>query len=176
VDDLAHTGDRSWFCADEPAVKDQVVELDPGRSVSDPTTVLVFHHRFEHEAFWDGGRLEYSTDNGASWHDILAGDGATVQANPHRFLEGGYRGRLGYGTGTPLAGEQAWTGVTGGWVKTVVDLGDLVGLEPRFRWRLVCDSSEAGAGWWVDDVELWLTRRCTSVSLPSPREIGGRRP
>ena len=176
VDELAFRGDRSWFCADEAVVKDQVVELEQPVSVDDPNTVLAFYHLFDHEVFWDGGRLEYSSDGGATWHDILDGDGATVPANPGRFLLGGYTGTLSFGTGNPLAGERAWTGFVSGWLETVVDLADFAGLDLRLRWRLVCDASEAETGWWLDDVELWLTSSCTATTLSGPRAGGGRRP
>jgi len=174
--DVSHTGMHAWYCADESAIKDQVLELERDFRIDDPTMVLSFHHVFDHEIFWDGGRLEYSTDSGVSWHDILDGDGVTVAANPDRFLLGGYNGTLSFGTGNPLAGEWAWTGFVTGWLETVVDLGDMVGLDVRFRWRLGCDVTEAGTGWWLDDVELWLTRSCTTVTLPPPRDGVGRRP
>jgi len=176
VDDVAHSGERSWFCRNEPRVKDQVVALVDGFEILDDSTVFSFYHLYDLEPFWDGGRLEYSTDGGSSWHDILHGNGATVGDNPGRFLRGGYSGFVSVGTGHPFGGERAWTGFDDGWTDTVVDLTDFVGLTVRFRWRLGCDRADARAGWWVDDVELRTTTRCETVALPQPRRGQGRRP
>lgn len=176
VEDAAHTGYRSWFCRDEPRVKDQVVGLTEEFQIADATTVLAFAHLFDLEPFWDGGRLEVSTDGGSSWRDILDGDGSTVAPNPARFLAGGYTGFISPGTGNPLAGAAAWTGFDVGWTTTVVDLADFVGLGVRFRWRLGCDQSDARVGWWLDDVELRTTSRCETVESPPPRPVRGRRP
>jgi hypothetical protein len=175
VDDFARTGSRSWFCANEGVIKDQVVGLVGGFEITDETTVLAFHHLFDLEVFWDGGRLEYSTNGGSSWQDILQGDGLTVHDNPGRFLAGGYTGFISMGTGNPLAGERAWTGFVDDWTQTVIDLVDFAGLTVHFRWRLGCDRSEARLGWWLDDVELRRTTTCETASLPVPRQPGGRR-
>jgi hypothetical protein len=175
-DDNAHSGGRSWFCRDEPQVKDQVVALVDGFEIIDGSTVLGFHHLFDLEPFWDGGRLEYSTDGGSSWQDILRGDGATVGDNSGRLLRGAYTGFVSVGTGHPFGGEKAWTGFLGSWTETVVDLADFIGLTVRFRWRLGCDRSDARVGWWVDDVVLRTTSSCRTSELPEPRETTGRLP
>jgi hypothetical protein len=176
AEDVAHDGSRSWFCANEERVKDQVVGLTRFFEITDETTVLAFFHLFDLEPFWDGGRLEYSTDGGASWHDILSGDGATVPAADDRFVRGGYTGFVSVGTGHPFGGSPAWTGFDDRWWETVVALRDFVGLSVGFRWRLGCDRSDARVGWWLDEVELRTTTRCETVELPPPRETGDRRP
>ncbi len=89
--------------------------------------------------FWDGGRLEYSTDGGSSWHDILLGDDETVGDNPGRFVSGPYSGFVSVGTGHPFGGERAWTGFDTGWTETVVEscrfrrLDRAVSLAARLR-------------------------------------------
>jgi hypothetical protein len=174
AEDTAHTGLRSWFCAAEPRVKDQVVGLVDAMDITDESMVLVFHHRVELEPFWDGGRLEYSTDGGVTWWDILQADGDGVPANSERIVWGAYSGVVGSGTDHPFAGERAWTGSSGGWTESRVELGDLLGRSVAFRWRLGCDRSEAWVGWWLDDVELCSTSSCETITLPEPR-LGGRR-
>jgi hypothetical protein len=176
ADDLAHTGSRSWFCSNEPRVKDQVVELVRDFEVVDSTTILSFFHFYDLEPFWDGGRIEYSTDGGLSWHDVLGGDGRTVSDNPNRFIAGGYTGFVSVGTGHPFAGERAWTGFDNDWTETIVDLSDFLDLTVRFRWRLGCDFTDARVGWWVDDIELRTTNACETVASPPPRPVPGRRP
>jgi hypothetical protein len=176
VGDLAHSGSRSWFCRNEPRIKDQVLGLTDAFEILDDSTVIGFFHFYDLEAFWDGGRFEYSTDGGSSWHDILKGDSSTVGDNPDRFNSGAYTGFVSVGTGHPFGGERAWTGFDTGWTETVVNLEDFVGLAVQFRWRLGCDRSDARIGWWVDDVELRTTTKCETVELPPPRTITGRRP
>jgi hypothetical protein len=176
VDGLAFDGRRSWFCAGESRVKDQVVELLESFVVADDDTVVAFVHLVDLEPFYDGGRLEYSTDGGATWQDILDGDGAGVAPDPARFLRGGYSGFVSVGTGHPFAGEAAWTGFGDGWTLSEVSLAGFVGRSVRFRWRLGCDRSEARSGWWLDAVEVRRTTTCEPVRALPPRPGGGRRP
>jgi len=176
VDDLVYDGNRSWFCSNEPRVKDQVLGLTDAFEILDDSTVISFFHFYDLEPFWDGGRLEYSTDGGSSWHDVLLGDGSTVGDNPDRFISGAYTGFVSVGTGHPFGGERAWTGFDTGWTETVVNLADFVGLTVQLRWRLGCDRSDARVGWWVDNVELRTTTKCETVELPPPRSGAGRRP
>ena len=176
VEDFTHSGSRSWFCRNEERVKDQVLGLVDGFAVDDESTVISFFHFYDLEPFWDGGRFEYSTDDGSTWHDILLGDGAMVGSNSERFLSGPYTGFVSVGTGHPFGGERAWTGFDNGWTETVIDLADFVGMTVHFRWRLGCDRADARIGWWVDDVELRTTSTCETVHPPSPRSVHGRQP
>ncbi len=176
VGDFTHSGSRSWFCQNEPRVKDQVLGLVDGFAIEDESTVISFFHFYDLEPFWDGGRFEFSTDGGSTWHDILLGDGATVGDNQERFLSGPYTGFVSVGTGHPFGGERAWTGFDNGWTETVIDLADFVGLTVHFRWRLGCDRADARIGWWVDDVEIRTTSKCETVEAPPPRPVEGRRP
>jgi len=175
VDAIAFDGERSWFCANEPVVKDQVVGFVDAIEIDDQSTILVFHQLFDLETFWDGGRLEYSTDDGETWHDILSGDGGGVAENPDRFIRGGYNGIASPGTGHPFGGQRVWTGFNGVWTETTVALGDFVGESLLLRWRLGCDRSEARVGWWIDRIELRTTTVCETTSLPPPRGGLGRR-
>jgi subtilisin family serine protease len=176
VEDFPHSGDRSWFCRNESRVKDQILGLVDGFTISDESSVISFFHFYDLEPFWDGGRFEYSTDGGTTWHDILLGDGVSVGDNPGRFLSGPYTGFVSVGTGHPFGGERAWTGFDNGWTQTVIDLADFVGLTIKFRWRLGCDRVDAEVGWWVDDVEIRTTSQCETVEAPSPRSSQGRHP
>jgi len=176
VEDFTHGGRRSWFGRSEPRIKDQVLGLVGGFAIDDESTVISFFHFYDVEPFWDGGRFEFSTDGGATWHDILDGDGSTVGENSERFIRGPYTGFVSVGTGHPFGGERAWTGFDHGWTETVIDLADFVGLTVQFRWRLGCDRADARIGWWVDDVEIRTTSRCVTVESPPPRSARGRRP
>ncbi len=60
VEDFTHSGSRSWFCRNEPRIKDQVLGLVDGFEIVDESTVISFFHLYDLEPFWDGGRFEYS--------------------------------------------------------------------------------------------------------------------
>ena len=166
--DDARSGAAALMVAGESRVKDQVLELArPFALAAGTAPVLEFWHRYDNELFWDGGRLEYTTDGGASWHDILAGDGSGVDANPRRFLRGGYTGNLQYSS-NPIATSRVWTGWTVDWDLVRVDLTDFAGRTISLRWRLGCDSDRSGEGWWVDDVRLAWPLPCRSEP-PPPR-------
>jgi len=157
----------SWFGSDEPDTKDQRLELAAAFPVT-PQSRLSFLHAYDLEEgandFWDGGVLEYSTDGGTTWFDILEGNGDGVPANDARFLENGYVGMISFfGDGpNPLANRQAFSGDSDGFITTVVDLADFSGESVRFRFRLGCDSSANAVGWWVDDFTIITPDSCVS--------------
>jgi subtilisin family serine protease len=155
-DPLATSGLTSWFNDALSQVPSGVAKDD--RLVSPPQfisgiTHLTFWHRYSFEFEFDGGVLEVSLDDGATWQDIEAAGGV--------FVFGGYDSQLDPSNqdGNPLSGRQAWTGgsdpngVTGtAMVQVDVDLGDLGGSEAIFRWRLGQDANAGNMGWFLDDV------------------------
>ena len=113
------------------------------------------------ESSWDGGVLEYTVNDGASWFDILAGNGGSIPANSDRMVQGGYTQTLN-SSSNPIGGRQAWSGASTGWEQVLVDISDFAGQTVRFRWRLGCDGSVSDVGWWVDDVEVLQGSDCGS--------------
>ncbi len=172
-DSNSSSATHSWFVSNEPTVKDQVVQLiDAVLIPAEAKPTLEFEHFYNFETFWDGGRLEYSSDGTQSWHDILASDGQSILANEDRFLEGGYVVALSIGTATnPLAGQRAWTGPVNVWTGVKVDLSDFVGHMIHFRWRTASDDSRNGIGWWIDDIQIVYTAECQAQG---PRRPGQR--
>ena len=63
---------------------------------------------------FDGGVLEISTDGGNTFQDILAAGGS--------FVMGGYNRTISADRGSPIAGRQAWSGNSGGFITTMVNL------------------------------------------------------
>ena len=170
IDDPLPDGGPAWFCADDDQPVDRVVALAADLELPDaPAVILTFRHRWALEERFDGGVLEYSTDSGRTWHDILAGDGDRAPANDARFSEGGYSDTITVLADSPLAGRRAWTGLTRDWHRAEVDLSDFAGLRLRLRWRLACDPREAvGGGWWIDDLRVADTAACAACDAPSP--------
>jgi serine protease AprX len=155
-----------WTAAPDPFARSPLqsfasdattLDAKDDRLVSPPLALtaasrLVFWHRFDFEAGFDGGVLEVSTDGGATWVDAVAGGGA--------FAAGGYNGTISTEFGSPIAGRSAWTGASGSataMVRSEVDLG-VAGAGVRLRWRLAADPLAPGAlpglGWWLDDVSV----------------------
>ncbi len=156
VDTDSHSPTHAWFVSDEAVVKDQRLETAAAIAVG-PGARLSFWHRYDTESSWDGGVLEYSTDGGGTWLDILDG-------NPGRFLAGGYVSNLN-SSANPVGGRAAWHGSSGGFVPVEVDLSDFNGQNILLRWRMGCDTSVAATGWWVDDVRVFFGSECQGGGL-----------
>jgi hypothetical protein len=165
-DDAAHSGTWSAYVNNDQE-SDQRLEMI--NAVTIPTTtnnmLLQFFHRFKFEtiggpASFDGGVLEFSTDNGANWED--AGGMIT---------EGGYNSVLG-GPGNPLTGQQGWGSTMTGhpnFARVTVDLNDLKGESVKFRWRHGSDESGDEEGWYVDDVKIAEELGCIPITASPTR-------
>ena len=134
--------------------------------VSGTSVHLLFEHNFNLEASdvdpnvgFDGGVLEMSFDGGNTFQDILTVGGS--------FIMGGYNRIISTDRGSPIAGRQAWSGNSGGFICTEVSLPF---LPPggRFRWRMASDNSGSGEGWRVDTVAITLCAPVPDCS-PTPR-------
>src|SRR4029077_11858112 len=90
---------------------------------------------------FDGGVLEVSFDGGNTFQDILDAGGT--------FVQGGYNRTISTDRGSPIAGRQAWSGNSEGFITTVVNL-PIVPTGTRLRWRMASDTSGSGEGWRVD--------------------------
>jgi PKD repeat protein len=132
---------------------------------------LTFRHNYNLEAnpsldvAYDGGVLEMKIGNGA-FTDIVAAGGS--------FVTGGYVLPISTGYMNPLAGRQAWSGNSGGFVTTVVNLPtNAVGQPVQLRWRCGSDSSVSVLGWYVDSVAIGGFSCCSSppVIASQPQKI-----
>lgn len=108
---------------------------------------LKFKLYYNTESSYDGTVLEYSTNNGSTWSDILSGGGT--------FATGGYNETLNSGWGNPLPNRQAWSGNSNGFISVEVNLNaSFDGQSVMFRWRLGSDSTSSNTGVWVDSIEV----------------------
>ena len=149
-----HSANTSYFCAALTSLKDQAIQTTAPIPVP-AGAVLEFWHRMDQEPNFDGGVLEYSTNN-VLWTDILAANGS-LPANAGRFLVGSYGSVISSGFSSPIAGRSAWSGSLGGagnFTRVSVNLADFAGALVYFRWRLACDVSVAQTGWWIDDITV----------------------
>jgi hypothetical protein len=146
---------------DDPATISDKQLLSPGIPViADGSPAgMSFRNNFNLQDGFDGGVLEISFDDGLTFQDILAAGGT--------FSSGGYNGTISTCCGNPLAGRQAWTGNSGGFISTTVNL-PYSSLSIILRWRMGSDSSVAGEGWRIDSVAI------TIPCPPPPRTARGR--
>ena len=136
---------------------------------------LTYRHNFNLEASdvdpnigFDGGVLEISFDGGNTFQDILAAGGS--------FISGGYNRTIATDRGSPIAGRQAWSGNSLGFITTVVNL-PYIPAGGRLRWRLATDNSGSGEGWRVDTVSFsWCEPRPGCSPTPRPRPTPAPRP
>jgi hypothetical protein len=110
---------------------------------------LGFRHYYDLEWSYDGGVLEINI-NGGGWNDILAAGGS--------FAGGGYVMPISTFYGNPLAGRSAWTGNSGGFITTLVNLpAAAAGQSVQFRWVCGSDNSLTFTGWYVDTIAITTT-------------------
>jgi hypothetical protein len=116
------------------------------------SVLVTFYQNFNLEASevdpnvgFDGGVLEMSTDGGNTFQDILAVGGS--------FVMGGYNRTIAADRGSPIAGRQAWSGNSQGFITTVVNLPFSPG-DGRLRWRMASDNTGSSEGWRVDTVSI----------------------
>ncbi|MCK7595509.1 hypothetical protein [Pseudomarimonas salicorniae] len=165
VSSAASSPTRSWFVSDPDDVSDRQLSLvTPLSLAAGRESILEFAHRYQTEANFDGGVLEYSLDGGVNWSDILAAQGG-VAANANRFLGGAYDGSLNNSVSNPLSGRSAWHGSIAGFTTSRVSLADFAGRELLLRFRFGSDSSVSGTGWWIDDIRLFERGSCQPASL-----------
>ena len=141
--------------------------LSSDRAISVPTgatTHLRFDHSFETDwdssELFDGGVVEYSTDDGSTWNDI----------ETLGWTDNGYNDTLSSasfnGAANQLAGRGAFGTISPSYQTSRADLSSLAGETVRLRFRFATDNYPAGAyaGWFVDDVMVYT---CAASGPPA---------
>lgn len=154
------------FAANPATVGGGTDLTSPAFSINSPSATVSFRNNYATEAGWDGGVLEISIGESA-FQDVITAGGA--------FLQNGYNGVLGAnGVNNPLAGRNAWTGNSGGYIRSVVRLpATAAGQSVRFRWRFGADNNTAVLGWFIDDIELSGSVSCTISDGRAPADFDG---
>ena len=148
--------------SDDPAVVSDKQLLSPIIFLSQGGTPvqITFRSNFNLQEGFDGGVLEISIDGGNTFEDILTRGS---------FVTGGYTGTISNCCGNPLAGRQAWTGNSGGFISTTVALPIAWGPNMVLRWRMGSDNNVSGQGWRVETVVITqchnLSHRRLSLGL-----------
>jgi hypothetical protein len=145
-----------------------IVLTSPSFTVSSAFAKLSFRHAYDLEAgaaAYDGAVLEISTDGGGSWVDIITAGGTwdPPWKNAAGMVNVNYTGYSYAGDAallisnsfqSPLPGRHAWTGVSGGYKLTTVNLPLASGASAKIRFRLATDKQVASIGWRVDTVSI----------------------
>jgi len=158
----ATSGTTNMWGYDQPTTADYAIARTA--DVTPPAgkgTYLRFNHAygFEDDAggAYDGGRLEYSTDNGATW----------INAGP-LITNNGYSGTISTQFDNPLGGRKAFVGESNGYISSRADLSSFAGQSVRFRFRIGTDSAFGDYGWFIDDVRVYTCETPTGSDTTPP--------
>ena len=160
-----NTAPNDAFVNDPTTVTDRRLDT-PAFAVTSATTQVTFRNSYGLESGFDGGVLEVSSPNigGGAFTDI------TNAAVGGSFVSGGYNAML--ATGSALAGRNAWTGNSGGYITTVANLGPNVnGQTIKLRFREATDTGTPGGntGWRIDTISVSSsTYVCCGGTTPTP--------
>lgn len=173
---VSSVGQHSWYVSTDFAaspvwslwgydyfdITDSRVQMS--NSVALPSGArMQFRHSWDFDPpRYDGGVIEYSVNNGASWSDAAG------------FISQGadYTGTVTSGYGNPLSGRSAFVGASRGYTATQLDLSSLAGQNVRFRFRLGTDNLFDWWGWYVDDVRIYRCSECTYSLANSKGFVG----
>lgn len=149
--------------ANDPVGVNASTLVSPTVAINSAAAQLSFKNKFITEATFDGMVLEFSTDGGNNWTDVITGGGS--------FVSGGYTGPISANFMSPILGRQAWSGTSaGGYIDTVVNLpASLNGQSVKFRWLMASDTTQASTGVWVDNVVITGNRICNNCTGPNSK-------
>lgn len=122
--------------------------ISPSYVVSAGSIQMTFRNAFNFEdggaVGFDGMVLEISV-NGSPFQDIIAAGGS--------FVTGGYNRTMSAGTGSPIGGRMAWSGLSGGTTAVPTYITTTVNLPPssmgqlvKMRWLVASDNSNVAGG------------------------------
>ncbi len=153
----SYFGDGSWASTCASLTTPYLV---PGPAGS-PSTLSFYSWRDNLESTYDGGDVEITTDNGASWTKLqltptypatFGSDSSSCANNPQTPASGGFTGN-----------DVAWQG------PYTSDLTAYAGLGSRIRFQLGNDPAVSSIGWYVDDISITNTSQPTSCSAVTTR-------
>ncbi len=143
--------DHRWLGPDPSGTSDQYLVSPDLRVAPTGSFGFTFRHRYSFEFAaspsvenFDGGVIEITQNNGATWTDIGA------LASP------GYTGPIATGGGNPIEGRNAFCQTSPGYpafTSVTVNLGTAyAGQTVKIRFRLGTDVFVGAPGWEIDDV------------------------
>lgn len=137
-----NTGAQSLFVANPTTASEQILVSTTAFLVPNNNTQLSFRHNYNTESAYDGGVVEISTNNGSTWTDLLP------------FITQGTYNVTMNSAALVIPNRRAFSGNSGGFVTTLINLSSFAGQSIRIRFRFVSDASVAVTGWYIDDVVI----------------------
>ncbi len=131
----------SYFSSNTDVQSDQSLTLTNSIALGATPPPLTFRHFYNSEYQYDGGVLEISTNGGSTWTNMQ-----------NYIVSGGYSGTM--DASTLLANKRAWTGNSGKFVKTKVNLTSFANQNIKIRFRYTCDVGTNIEGWYIDDIAI----------------------
>ena len=160
----ATSGDNNIWGYDRPTRTDSNIRMNI--SVALPTNAYLrfnqaygfedgLDNQFVYRTF-DGGIVEYSTNNGATWTDAAS-----------LFINNGYNGTITNLFDNPLGGKSAFVAESNGYISSRLNLASLAGQSVRFRFRIGTDTGGDDYGWFIDEFHIY---RCTPI-ITGPNKV-----
>lgn len=159
----AHSGSRVWgsvLGGNYANCADYRLDLRPISFREYDSAFLSVWMWYRTQSARDGGNLQISTDGGDTWRVLHPLDG--------------YAGELA-GTCNAMAGQAAFTGNSGGWVRKIFRLDSFEGQWLRIRFRFTADSATRDLGWYLDDLSIEGSIRPVGVEETPGTDRDGRR-
>lgn len=135
-----HSGSFSLYVNDSAATSTATLTTANAYSLSGNST-LSFWHYYNTEGGYDGGWIEISTDNGSTWNDL----GFYIEQN-------GYQSNIATASGSKQG--PAFSGYSGTFIQTVIDLSSFAGKTVKLRFNFSSDAGTGADGWYIDDILL----------------------
>lgn len=155
---VVDTAPNAAFVDDPASVSDKRLD-SPSITNVGSNAQLTFRQNYNLESTFDGGVLEIRI-NGGAFTDILTAGGS--------FVGGSYNATISTVHGSPIAGRQAWSGSSGGFVTTSVNLpAATAGQTVQLRWRMGSDDSLAVQGWRIDTISITDCVALTATPTPT---------
>lgn len=138
-----HSAPLAFFTPNATVVSDQILRSTGSfalPNIPSAFSSLSFWHNYNVESGWDGCVVEISTNGGTTWSDL------------GQYMSGARYNATLNSSGNPLAGRSAFSGTSGGYVKTTINLAAFAGQTVMIRFRHGADGSLGVTGWHIDDI------------------------
>ena len=138
----------AWFADDQSGYGFATLEINNTVGITDSSQISFFHF-YNTEFTWDGGRVQYSTDQGLTWNDTET-----------LFTQNGYNSRLYDNPNIP-----GFSGNSGGFIESIIDLSSFDEESILFRFQMENDASVGDEGWYIDDIDIDNLHRIVDNSV-----------
>ena len=137
---------RSWYAQDYDTLSEYVLLLNNPVAFTPGIVEIAFNHRYQTEAYYDGGRVEYSVNGGSTWNDAR-----------QYFTENGYPSfinKSGINIPAFTGNSDVQYGVSG-FIHSIIQIPFSTSVSLLVRFRFYTDVNTAGGGingWYVDNI------------------------